>query len=231
MKPFINYFGGKYRCAPMYPKPTNNVIIEPFAGGAGYALRYHEHKVKLYEKYDDLYLMWEFLINASKDDILSLPLEFDSLDDISVSKGAKVMIGFLLNTGVTRPARQKSKWARENNEGGQFWGERRRNRIASQVSLIKHWEIYKINDYSEIENEKATWFIDPPYQKQGIHYVHGSKNIDFNQLGGWCKERKGQVIVCEQEGADWLEWNGIKKVKANDKTKTSNEVWYHAEQK
>ena len=35
--------------------------------------------------------------------------------------------------------------------------------IAQNLNKIKHWEIRK-DDYRNIENEDATWFIDPPYQ-------------------------------------------------------------------
>lgn len=214
----------------MYPNPSFDVIIEPFAGAAGYSLRHYTKKVKLYEKYTDLILMWEFLIQASYDDIMYLPLEFEDITKEDIPKGAQVLIGFLLNTGTTRPCLSKSKWAKEYSQTSQFWGEKRRSRIAEQVSKIKHWEIHKISDFSEIPNEKATWFIDPPYQKQGIHYVHGSQDISFDSLGQWCLERKGEVIVCEQEGADWLPWNSAKEIKGNNKTKTSKEVWYYAQQ-
>lgn len=230
LKPFINYYGGKFRCAPMYPDPSFNVIIEPFAGAAGYSLRHYKKKVILYEKYDDLVEMWRFLISSSESDIMSLPVYFEDLQKVNIPQGAKVLIGFLLNTGTTRPCKTKSKWAKEYSTSSQFWGEKRRERIAKQVIQIKHWEIYKIEDYSMIPQETATWFIDPPYQKQGIHYVHGSSEINFNALGSWCKQRKGEVIVCEQEGADWLPWNNTKEIKGNNKTKTSKEVWFYAKQ-
>jgi 16S rRNA G966 N2-methylase RsmD len=54
-----------------------------------------------------------------------------------------------------------------------------------------------------IANVEATWFIDPPYQKAGKYYT-GHNKMDFEKLGEWCKSRKGQVIVCENQGADWL---------------------------
>lgn len=231
LKPFINYYGGKYRCALMYPNPQFDVIIEPFAGAAGYALRHHTKKVKLYEKYDVLVEMWRFLIEASEDDIMSLPLVFEDLDNENIPIGAKTLIGFLLNTGSARPCKTKSKWAKQNLKSSQFWGEKRRERIASQVSKIKHWEIHKIASFEEIPNEQATWFIDPPYQKQGIHYVHNSNDISFEILSQWCLSRKGEIIVCEQEQADWLPWNNRKTIKGNNYTKKSNEVWYHAEQR
>jgi hypothetical protein len=46
--------------------------------------------------------------------------------------------------------------------------------------------------------------VDPPYHKSGKMYVHSSKDLDFGILGRWCHRREGQVIVCEQEGAEWL---------------------------
>lgn len=230
LKPFINYFGGKYRCALMYPEPSFDVVIEPFAGAAGYSLRHYKKKIKLYEKYDDLVEMWKFLIESNEQDVMSLPLFFDDLQKENIPRGAKVLIGFLLNTGTTRPCKSKSKWAIKYSDSSQFWGEKRRERIAKQVAFIKHWEIHKIEDYSLIPQEKATWFIDPPYQKQGIHYVHGSQEIDFYSLGSWCKQRKGEIIVCEQEGSDWLSWNNSKEIKGNNKTKTSKEVWYYGKQ-
>lgn len=51
----------------------------------------------------------------------------------------------------------------------------------------------------------ATWFIDPPYRgRPGSHYRYGSKLIDYTNLAAWCQMLPGQVIVCEQHGADWL---------------------------
>ena len=47
LKIFFSYFGGKWRAAPHYPAPTEPHIIEPFAGAAGYAMRYPERKVTL----------------------------------------------------------------------------------------------------------------------------------------------------------------------------------------
>ncbi len=38
----------------------------------------------------------------------------------------------------------------------------------------------------------------------GVTYDFGSGAIDFPALGDWCRGRQGQVIVCENDGADWL---------------------------
>jgi len=40
LRPFWRYYGGKWRAAPSYPSPRCETIIEPFAGAAGYSLRY-----------------------------------------------------------------------------------------------------------------------------------------------------------------------------------------------
>jgi hypothetical protein len=34
LRPFWRYYGGKWRAAPRYPRPTHDTIIEPFAGAA-----------------------------------------------------------------------------------------------------------------------------------------------------------------------------------------------------
>jgi site-specific DNA-adenine methylase len=227
MKTFINYYGAKYRTAKMYPSPSCNVIIEPFAGAAGYSLHHYKHKVILFEKDDVLCEMWKWLISASASDIYDLPVDFNHIDEVDVPLGAKYLIGFCLNTGAASPCKTPSKWAKQYNTSGQFWGVKRRERIAQQVSLIKHWECHKVDDYSQIANIKATWFIDPPYQEMGRRYKHSCKNINFLHLASWSHERQGEIIVCEQSGADWMDWNNYKEVKANAKTKTSHEVWFH----
>jgi hypothetical protein len=58
---------------------------------------------------------------------------------------------------------------------------------------------------------EATWFVDPPYNNRaGSYYIENS--IDYVALGTWCHERRGQAIVCENEGADWLPFRSFKDV-------------------
>ena len=49
LRPFWAYYGGKWRAAPRYPRPMHDTIIEPFAGAAGYSLRYPDRNVVLVE--------------------------------------------------------------------------------------------------------------------------------------------------------------------------------------
>jgi len=73
------------------------------------------------------------------------------------------------------------------------------------VEEIRHWSA-ECCSYLDLPTDvEATWFIDPPYQgvKYGS-YKHDYKAIDYQQLAAWCRSLPGQVIVCEQLGADWL---------------------------
>lgn len=110
--------------------------------------------------------------------------------------------------------------------GKEFWCSEWRERVATQVAEIKHWEAHCC-DYSDIPNQDATWFIDPPYQNLQQHYRESKRNpMDFVALGEWCKSRNGQTIVCEQHGADWLPFRDLATVQAtrNRNGRSSREV-------
>lgn len=81
------------------------------------------------------------------------------------------------------------------------WTIAQRTRVAAQVPAIRHWQVIE-GDYSAAPDVAATWFIDPPYTVGGEHYVH--HRIDRSALASWCRSRRGQAIVCESGGADWL---------------------------
>jgi len=95
--------------------------------------------------------------------------------------------------------------------------------IAQNLHKIKHWTIRK-DDYRNIENEDATWFIDPPYQHGGIYYRHNNKNINYQELNEWCKSRNGQIIVCENTKADWMDFKPLKQMKGSLHT-TIESMW------
>jgi len=218
---FFRYFGSKSRSAKNYPKPQYKKIIEPFAGAAGYSHLHYQHDVELYDTYGVVYGIWSFLIRSSKEDILRLPVmrTDQCLDDIKCCEEAKNLIGFYCISGMSEPHFVISKWQRKNKE---FWNDKMRSRVAENVQYIKHWKIYN-KSYSLIPNEKATWFIDPPYQKQGKKYVHN--DINYHYLANWSGQRKGQYIVCEQYPADWLPFEEFRKVQSgNSKTGISKEV-------
>lgn len=94
--------------------------------------------------------------------------------------------------------------------GCTYWSPAVIERIASQVPHIRHWTISQAS-YDTIPNLKATWFIDPPYQVAGRAYRF--HDIDYPALGEWCRGRSGQVVVCENAGADWLPFRPFRTIK------------------
>lgn len=78
-----------------------------------------------------------------------------------------------------------------------FWGPEIRERIASQVDAIKHWQVIE-GSYEQAPDVEATWFVDPPYQKAGKHYR--CSELEFTDLAAWCQTRAGLTVVCENVG-------------------------------
>jgi hypothetical protein len=208
MKPFFTYFGGKWRTAPRYPEPIYDRLVEPFAGSAGYAVRHHSHAVELYDANEKIVGLWQYLIAASPDEIMRLPLDVTHVDDLDVCQEARWLIGFWLNKGAATPHLSPSAWMRAGSHATSFWGETIRERIATQVPHIKHWTA-TLSDYADVWTpDNATWFVDPPYDHEsGRSYP--SKVSDFDALSEWCLDLRGQVIVCERDGADWLPFKPV----------------------
>jgi site-specific DNA-adenine methylase len=215
LRPFFNYYGGKYRVAPKYPAPREGQqIIEPFAGSAAYSQLHHQHAVRLIDLDENIVQTWQYLIGVSEAEILSLPdiHEGQTVDDLQIAPEARLLIGWWLNKGSAQPKRRASTFMLQYPAGGPHWGERIRERIAGQVASIRHWSIEQ-GSYADVDNSVATWFIDPPYAAAGKHYRHGSKGIDYEKLGAWCRARQGQVIVCEADDAAWLPFRHLSLMK------------------
>jgi len=218
--PFFTYYGGKWRAAPHYPPPQCDTIIEPFAGAAGYSVRYPEKQVVLVEKDATIAALWRYLISATESDIKALPLiRLDqSVDDLDICAEAKSLIGFWVNKGSASPRKTPSAWMRGGTRPKSYWGPEIRDRIANQVSSIAHWRVIE-GDYSTAPDIEATWFIDPPYSEAGRLYRHSSKDLDFDALALWCRARSGQVLVCENEGANWLPFTPFREIQANQSSR------------
>lgn len=233
LRPFFGFYGGKWRDAVRnYPPPKCDIILEPFAGSAGYSLRYADRKVVLCERDPQIAAVWRYLLRAKPDEIRAIPdvPEGATVDELLICQEAKWLVGLWLNRAAARPRRSPSKWMRIGIRPGSFWGERVRTTIAGQVDAIRHWRIIE-DDYKACEEHggAATWFIDPPYQSAGRHYHYSSTEINFVELADWCRSRPGQVIVCENEGADWLPFERLDSVKTTRAGRRSKEVVWLAD--
>lgn len=199
-----SYYGSKTNIVKLYPKPKFDRIIEPFAGTARYALEYFEHDVLLVDKYEVITKIWQWLQKCSPNDILTLP-RFKAGDNINDFKydceEQRYLVGFLVGFGFTNPRKTATPRLRHRPNAMNYTIKK----IAQQLWKIKHWEI-RSGSFEEIENQKATWFIDPPYQFGGHAYKCSNKYIDYSFLKTWCLSRSGQIIVCENSKATWMDF-------------------------
>jgi site-specific DNA-adenine methylase len=215
----FSYYGSKSKIVDYYPPPKNKRLIEPFAGSARYSLKYWQHDVLLIDKYETIAKLWQWLQKCNKNDILKLPKlkKGDDVRLLDLTQEEKWLLGFSCQAGVSAPANMTSALGEQNSKT--FL-----NNISENLHKIKHWEIRQ-GCYDEIENEEATWFIDPPYQFGGHSYKESNKNIDFNHLADWCKTRNGQAIVCENTKADWLPFKPVVEFVGTVKLKTTEAIW------
>jgi hypothetical protein len=234
LRPFWRYFGGKWAAAGHYPEPRYPDIIEPFAGAAGYACHYPDHRVTLIDKSPVIAGIWRYLIAVSPEEILAIPdiPEGGTVDDLPCCQEARWLAGFWCNNATSSPCRVQSAWAREWSGSRMIgWDERPRRRIARQVPRIRHWRIIE-GSYQDAPHIEATWMVDPPYQVMGKHYPHHLQPGDYADLGEWCRTLRGQVMVCEAAGADWLPFVPMATIKGTPgkgRTGVSHEVVWPGE--
>jgi site-specific DNA-adenine methylase len=227
LRPFFSYYGGKHRIADKYPRPVYPKIIEPFAGSAGYSLRYPLRKVVLCDANPIITGLWEYLIKVKESEIWGLPLKITHLDEMDLIQEQKWLIGFWVNKGSVAPCKRASKWMREGKAGASFWGSYVRGAIASQLKFIRHWKAM-LKSYEEIPDEQCTWYIDPPYiGNEGKPYKH--QITDYTHLAKWCEERQGQVIVCENATATWLPFRPLVDARGVKSEVSRKRQQYHKE--
>lgn len=215
----FSYYGSKSKIVDYYPPPKHQKVIEPFAGSARYALKYWQKDVLIMDKSENVIKVWQWLQTCSKNDILKLPKLTTGLDirKIELSEIERIFLSYLVASG--RPSNIVTKFMDYDNGNQKVY-----KRIADRLDHIRHWKIMQ-GSYTELENVEATWFIDPPYQFGGEHYKHGSKQINFTELGEWCKTRNGQTIVCENTKASWLPFRPVIEIQGACQTNTTEAIW------
>jgi len=202
----FSYFGSKFNIARYYPAPRYPLIIEPFCGAAWYSL-HHGGNVWLNDINWRVVEMWRWMIGATPEQVEALP-DPEPGDDIAkfnLPRPQRMLLSHSMNKGSQYGKRTYSGWAAEDDAVGAF-----KRRLLQYLPMIRNWKVTH-QDYRKLENIEACWFIDPPYQHSGHHYPHPIK--DYGDLADWCRTRKGQVIVCEDDFADWLPFKPFKRVK------------------
>jgi hypothetical protein len=213
MKLFFTYYGGKYRIAKYYPPPNHDRIIEPFAGSAGFSTRFPEKEIILCDLNPKVCGVWQYLIKVKASEILKLPEAIEDVRNLKIPQEAKWLIGFWLNKGTTHPCCTPSKRMREGLRPNSYWGSVIKQRIANQVQYIRHWKIFN-KSYTELDNLGGYWFVDAPYNSiPGQKYVYNK--VDYAHLSEWAKTRNGQAVVCEMEGANWMNFEPLVKAKSS----------------
>lgn len=219
----INYFGGKSKLAQHYPKPRHDTVIEPFAGGAAYALRYAEREVILNDLDDRVVAIWRAVIDGPLDPILrAIPDTVKEGDRVSqfltseTPKAAELIMRACCNVGAfgdTDTRDKISPFARKQ------WHSIK-PRLEYWAPRVRHWRVVQA-DYSQLPNWRATWFVDPPYSNgspglKGMDYAHGN-SLDYGVLAAWCRTRRGAVIACDQADATWLPFRPLAMLHATSK--------------
>ena len=220
MRPFFSYYGSKFTGAKHYGRPRGDIVIEPFAGSACYSLYWNCKNVKLYDKSSDICILWDFLINCSEKDIQNIPTTFEDVTCIEkLNNEEKLLVGFWISKGRSEPAKYPSPWyfshMIEAEKQCKVWGAAVKKRIIKQKPMIKKWEIENCS-YDKIPNalmkdNSIHWHIDPPYNnKAGGRYPESS--LDYRKLANWCNNIDGSFDVCENVGADWLDFEPLYEV-------------------
>lgn len=215
----LSYYGSKVKLAKYYPLPKYDLIIEPFAGMGHYSMLHWRKQIHLNDIYSDLVEIWNYLQFATQEQILNLPQlkKGDDIRRLDLPRVERNLLGFMIHRGVSSPVNIYTGWAAESDEV-----ERTKKRIINNFHKIRHFKITN-KDYRELENVEATWFIDPPYQ-YGKVYKYVYHHMDYDELADWCRSRKGQVIVCENHPAAWLDFKYFKQFYGQRK-ETTELIW------
>ena len=216
----FSYYGSKSKIVGCYPYPKHDKIIEPFAGSARYSLKHFEKDILLVDKYEVIVKIWHYLQAASEQDIMKLPRlkRGDNLEQFNLSEEEKLFVGMWAGAASTQPRNKVSPQGARNYETTPHLY---RN-VARQLFKIKHWVI-KLDDYRNIKNVEATWFIDPPYEFGGRAYKEN--DIDYKSLAKWSRSRNGQIIVCENSKASWLPFKQMAVIQGSANSFTTEAIW------
>lgn len=243
----FSYYGSKSKLAGRYPPPLSkrSRIIEPFAGSAAYSLRHGELREVWINDLDPVtFAIWRFLTHRdalwwvrnyiparvrSGDNVetLFLNAHVDSPGPYPAPEGLLALMKAEAHMGTCGTA---ANYTKITSLSATCWNRRLRRRLEWVIPRVAHWKVTNL-DYRSLPlgDENGTWFVDPPYcNAAGRHYRTNA--INYDELAAWCRRLRGQVIVCENEGATWLPFQVLteKRVGFNTvhrKTSVREAVW------
>jgi hypothetical protein len=200
--------------ARRYTKPKSKIVVEPFAGSAGFSTYWSPEVCHLVEINPRVVEIWKYLIHAHPTDIMSLPSSIDSLSDlVGLPSGAKFLILMWANKGCADIPKSLSPWYFNYRNSGDcsVWGKPVKDRISSQLTRIKGWTITLGNWSIAPTGKNIHMHVDPPFScSAGRKYTFSE--IDYTSLGEWCKTVDvDHIQVCESASADWLPFRAIGK--------------------
>lgn len=205
------YFGRKYRLAPLYPSPAHPLIIEPFAGSMAYSLHHRPEAAIGLELDERVVALWQRFLDTT--DPPSPPPLGSRTDDLLV-KLCSYSEHALTSGTMTVTSRMLRDWS-------SVW-----SRGLEAADWARTHVKYRHRSYEDAPDVEACWFIDPPYQVANRRgYRYGADAIDYQALRDWTLSRRGQIIVCEQEGADWLPFLPLADVATHRGSVSREVIW------
>lgn len=243
----VSYYGGKSKIAHLYPKPLHNYIIEPFAGSGAYSWLHrrdadgNQRKVWLNDLDDKTYSIWKFLTSPHALDTVEQFVPDTVVPGIKVSELIPAEFPGLVEI-CRAEANQGTQGAKGVHDqitkmGAKCWKVKRK--LREVIPEVSGWQVTQYPYEALVSplvwkdltlDSLATWFIDPPYNNvAGNRYRQGG--LDYAKLAAYCHNRKGQVIVCENYGADWLPFIKLDHPRVSirsryQKADASEAIWY-----
>lgn len=228
------YYGAKHRLAHEYPAPLHELIIEPFAGAAGYSMywlcRRRSARALLIEKDERVAEAWERLLSMS-------PAQIAALEPPSVGEWTSdfiYMTACASNATATCSRMRVTKRSRPE-----------LLRMVKRMALVREAVGDRVRiqrgSWESAPDIEATWFVDPPYKQSrkvgntpragGMGYAKGcnSSSVDFRALGQWCRERRGQVIACDYSTSTWLPFSQLVSTQDSSGKRYSEGIWTNIE--
>ena len=212
----FSYFGRKVALGKYYPAPKFDLVIEPFAGSMAYSLMHQTRDGAIgIEANPKVVDTWNRICGLTKEQIENYPIP---------EVGEDTEDHWLIQAAFSEHASEASK---------RRWTARMNRDTLPQIRYaLKHLEYarnnveYRLGHYSDAPDVEATWFIDPPYQHVQKGYMR--HDLDYGELAEFCMSRRGQVIVCEQKGADWLPFEDLVEIRGTVNKRTTEVIWVNA---